>query len=606
MPTPKTECTELSVGFGLLELDPLTASPKQIAQRWDNTLSASKLTDFMRKFSREEPYYRRFYAIGVNLRHSHRIFKRASISSVRWEGPQQQASSVTIPVDIIAVNTPISIKADSHVVANPSPHILFHSIPSGTVNPTRSDNWYLTAAPKAYQALYKLACELSTLAFPESVINYHQTIKGTSRKRLSKAISSLPTTDMEQFDLLYTSFCHEVAIFSANAFNSNLQQSLLGRLKNSVAESIVRRFFRLGDSEYVLCGLDSGNDFGITIPDLTTWKRGWSLKHLVARPDLSRGQSVVDFDVIIEEKGKRREHNFPFHTEVRWSHGKFVGNPEAKLYKEFAWTEVPFFPHVYGNDKLNRLQVIGTGGYGIVYKAIIRNTGQMVAVKELDVSKLGFSHEDSYEERRRFEREVNIQSILKHKNILPVLDSDLSAATPWFATPLATCSVADIIDELRGNNRRINELFRQVLTAIEFAHQNNVIHRDLKPENILLFENDWIRVGDFGLGKQLNANDPNNMLTKSSNNSLGSLAYAAPEQMMSFRDADHRTDIYALGKTLLHMLTGKTLISSSLLYQADERYREFIQHCIQEEPQERYQSVRDASVAFEIILQMSA
>lgn len=597
MPTPKTECTELSVGFGLLSLDPLKISAPQIENYWVDTLTPKKFNEFLRKFTTEEAYYRRFYAIGVNLRHSHKLF--TNITTVRWEGPQQQASSVTIPIDLLAANTPISVKADSHVVCNRSPYILFVSDPGGTLTPTRAENWYTVVAPDLYQSLYELARDMTGLNLPTSVIEYHQTVRGTSRKHLGKVIQTFSTVDTEQFNQLYTPFCHEVAQQSAEIFNRTLNQSLDGPIRNAIAENIIRRFFRLGDSEYVLCGLDGNNDFGVTVPALTSWKRsGWNFKRLIAQPDLLRGQSVVNFELVVEERNKRKEHSFPFHAEIRWSHGKFAGNPEAKLYKEFAWTEVPFFQQIYSQEAINRLQLIGSGGFGTVYKAILRTTGQVVAVKELDISTLGFSRADSYEERKRFEREVKIQSSLDHPNILPVIESDLDAATPWIAMPLAFCSIRDIINELHDNSARIHNLFRQVLSGIEYAHRNNVIHRDLKPENILLFENDLVKISDFGLGKQLSADVTGSVLTQSSNNSLGSLPYAAPEQLESFRDADYRADIFALGKTLLHMLSGKVPISAASLNQVDERYREFINRCIQDHPDQRFQSVTAVITAF--------
>jgi tRNA A-37 threonylcarbamoyl transferase component Bud32 len=603
MPTPKTECTELSVGFGLLGLDPLRVSASQIGSYWVDTLSARKFSEFTRKFSAEESYYRRFFAIGVNLCHSHKLFKNTNITTVRWEGPQQQASSVTIPIDLIAANTPVSVKADSNIVCNRSPHILFVSDPGGTLSPARSENWYTVVALNMYQSLYDLVHGMVGLNLPVSVVEYHQTVRGVGRKRLGKAIQALSDADIDQFNQLYTSFCHEVAHQSAELFNRTLNQSLAGPIKNSITENIIRRFFRLGDSEYVLCGLDGNDDFGVTVPALTAWKRGgWSFKRLIARPDLLRGQSVVNFELVIEERDKRKEHCFPFHAEVRWSHGKFAGNPEAKLYKEFAWTDVPFFQQIYAQETINRLQLIGSGGFGTVYKAILRKTGQVVAIKELDVSTLGFSGTNSHEERKRFEREVKIQSSLDHPNVLPVIECDLNAAIPWFAMPLASCCMGEIISDLRGNLERINKLFQQVLTGIAYAHYNNVIHRDLKPENILLFENDLIKISDFGLGKQLDVDAIGSILTHSSNNALGSLPYAAPEQLESFRDADYRADIYALGKTLLHMLSGKVPVSTSSLNQVDERYRDFINCCIQEDPNRRFQSVTEAVAVFDAII----
>lgn len=489
------------------------------------------------------------------------------------------------------------------MVCNRSPYILFVSDPGGTLTPTRSENWYTVVAPDLYQSLYDLARDMAGLNLPISVVEYHQTIRGANRKRLGKVMQTFSAADTEQFNQLYTVFCHEVARQSADLFNRTLNQSLSGPIRNAIAENIIRRFFRLGDSEYVLCGLDGNDDFGVTVPALTSWKRsGWSFKRLIALPDLSRGQSVVNFELVVEERDKRKEHSFPFHAEIRWSHGKFAGNPEAKLYKEFAWIEVPFFQQIYEQEAINRLQLIGSGGFGTVYKAIFRKTGQVVAVKELDVSRLSFSPEEAYEERKRFEREVKIQSNLDHPNILPVLDYDLDASTPWFAMPIAHSSIADSVDELSGNTKRIHEIFQQVLVGMEYAHRNGVIHRDLKPENILLFEHELVKISDFGLGKQLGADDPGSLLTHSSNNSLGSMAYAAPEQLESFRDADYRADIYALGKTLLHMLSGKVPVSLSSLNQVDERYREFITHCVQEHPDQRFQSVTDALAAFDSIV----
>lgn len=347
MPTPKTECTELAVGFGLLGVDPLQVSALQIGAYWIDTLSPRKFSEFARQFAVAEAYYRRFYAIGVKLRQSHTLFQSTQITSVRWEGPQQQASSVTIPVDLLAANTPISVKADSNVVCNRSPYILFVSDPGGTLSPTRSENWYASVAFESYQDLYDRARNIAGLDLPASVVEYHQRSKGSSRKRLSQAIHAFSTVDAEQFNQAYTAFCHAVAQHSADLFTITLNQTLRGPIRNAIAENLIRRFFRLGDSEYVLCGLDGKYEFGVTVPALTAWKRGWSFKRLLAQPDFTRGQSVVNFALVVEEKDKRKEYTFPFHAEIRWGHGKFVGNPEAKLYKEFAWTEVPFFQQIY-------------------------------------------------------------------------------------------------------------------------------------------------------------------------------------------------------------------------------------------------------------------
>jgi serine/threonine protein kinase len=144
-------------------------------------------------------------------------------------------------------------------------------------------------------------------------------------------------------------------------------------------------------------------------------------------------------------------------------------------------------------------------------------------------------------------------------------------------------------------------IFKQLLSGLEYAHQMHVIHRDIKPENILIFENDNVKIGDFGLGKMLDTDTLGPALTRSSENSLGTLSYAAPEQIKSFKDADHRADIYALGKTLFHMVTNKCpppFYTDLSLDVIEPKYRSFINICTQSDPESRFQTVETAREFF--------
>jgi hypothetical protein len=389
--------------------------------------------------------------------------------------------------------------------------------------------------------------------------------------------------------------CRIVSEQSAERFNQSLEQ-LDSSMKNSVFESIMRLFFRLGDTEYVLCGLDNGQGFSVVIPDLSTWKRNWKLKRAIALPDLTRGQSVVNFVLTIENKVTKTEMEVKFHTEIRWTHRKFKKNPESKLYKDFKWVELSFLEKI-GPSQVQKIELIGTGGFGHVYRSKILASGEIVALKV-------FSSQGSESDRLRFKQEVELQQRLKNPNILRILSSDLSAPSPWFTTPLAQCNLADIISELPGEAKRVSHIFRQVLLGLQYAHEENVIHRDIKPENILVFTNDHVEIGDFGLGKRLSPDTTQTALTQSSENSFGTIAYAAPEQLRSFRDADHRADIYALGKTLFHMLTGKCpppFYDNLPLDIVGENYRAFIGKCTEEDPENRFQSVQQALIVFNSI-----
>ena len=147
-------------------------------------------------------------------------------------------------------------------------------------------------------------------------------------------------------------------------------------------------------------------------------------------------------------------------------------------------------------------------------------------------------------------------------------------------------------------------IFRQTLEGIWNAHCQKVIHRDLKPENILLFDNEQVKISDFGLCKRLDPNEWSAVLTHTSNNAMGTPPYAAPEQFESFRDVDYRADIYALGKTLLHMVIGKIpppFYNEINFETLEPRYRYLIQRCTLRNPDERFQTVDEVIKAFEEI-----
>ncbi|MBI1300014.1 protein kinase [bacterium] len=572
MASLKTECTELSVGFGLLNVKPQGLTSSQIETYFEGTLSFDKYRKFLREFIKSEDYYRRFWAIGFNLRGKESSF--ANLQTVRWEGPTQQANTVSMAKDLVAQNTAISVKADSNVVFNLSLHSLFISIPSGSQTSARSENWYYKIAPDAFQAFY--SCVRNKLApdYPENAADYLLQVKGKkNRKRLANAIKQLAGEEAKECNRLYLEMCHEVAERSADLFNNSFAQSLNGPAKIAVIEQVIRNLFRIGDTSYILCGLDKNQEFAVKIPDLTTWKREWQFRDLVASPDLSRGQSVVDFVLNVETKRPRKPYTLGFHVQIRWGHGKLNGNPEAKFYKEFVWTDVPFLESIYSSDGIKKRLSIGSGGFGDVYEAELLDTGSTVAVKEL---KPQANFEDA---RDRFEKEVQIQKSLNHRNILPILRENLDAKPPWFAMPLAKCSLSDRND-VQGNIEEIHRIFWQILEGMDYAYKQGVIHRDLKPDNILFTDEGVLQISDFGLGKR-----PADLkkITKSSNNSMGTFAYASPEQMQSFRDADHRSDIYSIGKLLFFLVTGEEPLLIDL-GRLDEPYKSIIAKCIQTDP----------------------
>jgi serine/threonine protein kinase len=241
--------------------------------------------------------------------------------------------------------------------------------------------------------------------------------------------------------------------------------------------------------------------------------------------------------------------------------------------------------------KFDGFKKIGSGGFGTVYQAWEISTREVFAVKRLP-------KRASLEDRKRFGREVRIQVGLKHQNIMPVVDYSLDEDPPWLAMPIASHNLLAVIPQLPGDEQRIKKIFLQTLQGVRYAHIKGIAHRDLKPENIMLFNNDEVRIADFGLGKRMKAKTLTTTLTLTGD-FLGTLAYAPPEQIADAKQADERADIYALGKILYHMITGTMPFPTYDLSFLPPRYRYIVSKCLYTNPRLRYQSVDELIVDFE-------
>lgn len=200
---------------------------------------------------------------------------------------------------------------------------------------------------------------------------------------------------------------------------------------------------------------------------------------------------------------------------------------------------------------------ISRGGQGSVYAGVQCGTHAPVAIKLL-----AHGYFSSRSAHRRFQREIELLRELKHRNIVSVLASGLTAdGNPYLVMPRV---LGLAYDEWAEQHRlhdlhRIIELHATLCDAVHFAHQHGVIHRDLKPSNVLVDEACQPNVLDFGLAK---ARAPAGgvavtQLTQEAQ-FVGSLPWASPEQLAGDSDAvDTRTDVYALGVMLYQALTGR-------------------------------------------------
>lgn len=194
------------------------------------------------------------------------------------------------------------------------------------------------------------------------------------------------------------------------------------------------------------------------------------------------------------------------------------------------------------------LQLVGRGGMGTVYKARAPD-GSIVAVKLL-ASELTKNEI----QRRRFYQEAETAMRLDHPNIVRAVEVNESDGQHYFVMEFVDGT--NVGSKLRDGKIPEDEaiaIISQIASALHLAHEKGLIHRDVKPDNILVSRTGDVRLADMGLVKQVD-NDMN--LTKTGRG-LGTPHFMAPEQFKDAKHADARCDIYSLGATLYHMVTGE-------------------------------------------------
>lgn len=204
------------------------------------------------------------------------------------------------------------------------------------------------------------------------------------------------------------------------------------------------------------------------------------------------------------------------------------------------------------------LSRIGEGGMATVYLARQQSMNRQVALKVLPKQYL---KDDTY--LQRFEREVNIVSQLEHRHIVPVYDYGEYDGQPYIAMRyMPSGSVDDLIKKqgLLPIEMTLN-ILSQIASALDYAHNRDVLHRDLKPSNVLIDDDGGAFITDFGIARVLG--EQGRAIT--THGVVGTPAYMSPEQAQG-KELDGRSDVYSLGVMLFEMATGRRPFESETPY----------------------------------------
>jgi serine/threonine-protein kinase len=192
------------------------------------------------------------------------------------------------------------------------------------------------------------------------------------------------------------------------------------------------------------------------------------------------------------------------------------------------------------------LSVIGRGSMGVVYKALQESMERLVALKVLPER---FASDEEFAER--FIQEARSVARLRHENIVSALDAGEYEGTYYFVMEFVEGrNLADILGE-KGSlpAQEAARIVAQIGEALQHAHLAGLVHRDVKPGNILLSESGMAKLCDLGLTRP--AGD------FCEGRAEGTPFYISPEQAKGGQEVDRRADIYSLGATFYHLLTGK-------------------------------------------------
>ncbi len=250
------------------------------------------------------------------------------------------------------------------------------------------------------------------------------------------------------------------------------------------------------------------------------------------------------------------------------------------------------------------LEKLGEGGMGVVYKAEDLTLKRTVALKFLP------PHVSASEtDRARFLLEAQAAAALNHPNICTIYGIEETDGHSFIAMEFVD---GQTLREKRGtiNIAKAIEIGIQIADGLAIAHEKGIVHRDIKPENIMVRKDGIVQIMDFGLAK-LRASRASRLTKEGS--TVGTAGFMAPEQVQG-QETDHRSDIFSLGVLLYELFTGelpfKGVHETALLYEIvnvdpappsavkpelGPEIDRIVLECLQKDPDERYQGVKDIS-----------
>jgi len=339
VPADRTEITEIVTGLAMFgAADPaaaLAAPPPAFGgvrpEQWARLAELERAGRFRAEFAAAWANGAAFLAARDGLR-------GRPPEELEWKGPQRPPGADPIPADLRVDHVYlVSCKYNSRIQLNAAPRTVFDTGgsagPIGGVAPSavelRSD-WYREAAPDELQALYEIVRFETGLvaALPDRCAD----LVPPQRKALATALGKGPWTSAAATEA-YTALSAAVAEGSARRWRERLR-------RESVREATLWRFLRVAAATYFVLGSDGQRSLRLRVGSPWDWRQSFRLRRFDVEPVPSR-QPIVGWRATVDDHAAGGQRAVEGHIEIRWSHGRFGGLPEAKVYLDTPHHLVP-------------------------------------------------------------------------------------------------------------------------------------------------------------------------------------------------------------------------------------------------------------------------
>ena len=326
MPRLLTEVTEIATALGTLVPD----LARGIAERpgrllnvddvvWDRVVAAYENHEHFASFDVA-------FANGAALLQAEDGLRGRPPKLVEWKGPHRPPGDDVVPADIRIDHVyQVSCKYLSRVMQNAGPARLFDRLLIG--EDRSKDDWFAAVAPREYHTFYRAVCASLTLDLPTMIADLLPPHRAVLKEALRPR--RLPSSAQSSWH----DVCRAVSAESAARWATNL-----GTLRTKVR--LLWRLLRIGDAPYFVLGTDGQAHLRLRVASTWDWYQAFELQSFVVAPR-EAGQPEVEWRAIARDRVSGADIEVRGHVEIRWSHGRFQGSPEAKIYLDSPLTAVP-------------------------------------------------------------------------------------------------------------------------------------------------------------------------------------------------------------------------------------------------------------------------